>query len=194
MTIPRAAAELDVDASTVWWWGMGRPVHRLKDRQRLEHFIESDQPENSAEAPPENYQNPSGDLLGLARTLRARRRELNLTQSEAAALIDVSPWTLLGWEHDRHTPPARYFPSLMRFLDAEPWPPPVTLAEKLLAERLRRGLTRQQMAAVLQVDAMSIAAWEAGRGPHHKFAKRKVDAVLTGSARPTRMKAQRNKR
>jgi ribosome-binding protein aMBF1 (putative translation factor) len=94
----------------------------------------------------------------------------------------------MGWEHDRHTPPARYYPVLIRLLGQEPWPAPRSQGERLRAERLRRGLSREQFAAVLVVDASSVAVWEKGKDPMHQLAKKKVAALLEGRARPTNRK------
>jgi len=90
----------------------------------------------------------------------------------------------MKWEPNRHVPDDRFYPGIIRFLGREPWPEPLTVADRLRAERLRQGLTCAQAAAVLQAHDASIAAWERGDGPHHQIAKAKVEAFLTGATRP----------
>jgi hypothetical protein len=98
----------------------------------------------------------------------------------------VNAWTWLSWETDRRTPNDRYYPALIKFLAYEPWPSPSTTGEHLRAERLRRGLSRQQLAAIMQVDEGSVSAWEDGAEPRHNLSKAKVEAFLTGAVRPRR--------
>jgi DNA-binding transcriptional regulator YiaG len=102
-------------------------------------------------------------------------------------VLGANQFTLMNWELNRHVPDDRFYPSLICFLGCDPWPSPRTIGERLRAERLRRGLTCAQAAAVLQVDEGSIAAWERGDGPHHELAKAKVEAFVTGSVRPWRV-------
>jgi DNA-binding XRE family transcriptional regulator len=103
----------------------------------------------------------------------------------------VNPWTLLSWEHDRKTPNDRYYPALIKFLGYEPWSVPATTGERLRAERLRRGLSKHQVAAVMQVSGDSISDWENGREPRHNLSKAKIEAFLTGGARPRRQPSRR---
>jgi hypothetical protein len=55
------------------------------------------------------------------------------------------------------------------------------------------GLTCAQIAAVLQVDEGSVAMWERADGPHHSMAKAKVEAFITGNARPWGRRKTRGK-
>ncbi len=186
LTIEEAATALGVVPSTVWWWEQGRKPHRRDDRRRIEDFAGAEPTQQRAALTACSEE--LSTRYSLADALRHRRRELSLTQQAAAASIEVNTWTYLGWEQGRRIPPDRYFPALIRFLDHEPWPEPRTQWERLRAERLRRGLTRDQLAAVLMVDPASITAWENGDGPRHQLAKDKVTAFLEGRARPIRAK------
>jgi DNA-binding XRE family transcriptional regulator len=92
----------------------------------------------------------------------------------------------MDWESDKHVPEARYFATLIRVLGGEPWPPPSTLAERLIAERRRRGLTQKEAAAVMHVNGASLWSWECGRRtPRFNDAKAKIEAFLAGRPRPT---------
>jgi len=186
LRIEDAAKLLRVDPSTLWWWEAGRKPHRIVDRTAIADFVRHKmhgQQEQAAPQEPEQAVEPSLDFGDM---LRSRRTELGLTISAAANLIGANSWTLLHWEHNRRAPACRFFPSIIRFLGREPWPEPQTIAERLRAERLRRGLSCLQVAGLIQVDDGSVNAWEAGRGPYHEAAKAKVEAFLTGSARPSR--------
>lgn len=186
LTIVQAAAVLGVDASTVWWWETGRKPHRREHQVRITEFLASASFEEASATAIDACEGVSRSPMDLGAMLRVRRRELGLSLEAAAALIGADVWTLMHWEHGRHAPTDRFYPSLIRFLGREPWPEPHTLAERIKAERLRRGLSCKQAAAVIQVSPDSISAWEAGRGPRHGIAKAKVEAFLTGSVRPMR--------
>jgi transcriptional regulator with XRE-family HTH domain len=183
LRIKDAAKLLSVDPSTLWWWEAGRTPHRIADRAAIADFVRDriDGQHEQADGPsPDQAAEPSFDL---GESLRSRRTELGLTIAAAAQLIKVNTWTLLHWEHNRRMPACRFFPSIIRFLGREPWPGPQTIAERLRAERLRRGLSCSQVAGLIQVDDGSVNAWEAGNGPHHALAKAKVEGFVTGNVR-----------
>ena len=103
-----------------------------------------------------------------------------------AERLQVNTWTVLGWESGKRIPMDRFYPGLIRFLEHEPWPPPRTIGERLRAERLRRGLSKEQAAAIIQVDPGSIAVWESGRKPRYRLSLAKVTAFVEGGVRPWR--------
>ncbi len=102
-----------------------------------------------------------GDTLG-PKLLR-RRRELGLTQEEAARLLCVDPKSLMWWERDIRTPADRVYPALIAYLGYEPWGESVTLGERLKAERRRRGLSIERAAALIGVDEGTFGRWERGQ-------------------------------
>lgn len=190
ITITQAAVVLDVDPATFWWWEQDRAPHLLVHRERIAEFLRAPQREPEPPAPAHEPHEPE---LTLGQMLRDRRKELGLSQPQAAAQIGINEWTLLSWEHDRRVPTDRFYPALIAFLGQEPWLPPVSTAHQLRAERLRRGWTQHQLAAVLQVDQGSIAKWEAGDGPHHRAGREKVEAFLSGQVRPGRWGKRRRR-
>lgn len=101
-----------------------------------------------------------GDTLG-ARLLR-RRRELRLRRADAAAIIGIDAKSLMWWERDVRPPGDRFYPALIRYLGFEPWPEPVTLGDRLKAERRRRGLSIERAAEVVGVDEGTFGRWERG--------------------------------
>jgi len=187
LTSEAAASYLGVDASTYWRWESGRWPHRHTDRARCATFIERGAPALAERPQPQEVQEHRV-AFDLAVALRSRRAELRMTQAQAGAAIGASAGAVMHWELCRTKPDDRFYPSLIRFLGREPWDEPRSIAARLTAERLRRGLTLAQAAVVLQVDEASIAAWERGDGPYHKITKAKVDAFVTGAPRPWRPK------
>lgn len=188
LPIHEAAAELGVDQSTMWWWETGRKPHRIEDRAKIPRFIAEAIPSVSPPAPEATASPAEVPPVGVL--LREQRQALHLTQEEVASQIGADTWTLLSWENGKRTPTDRFYPAIIRFLGRDPWPEPQCLGTRLRAERLRKGLSREQAAAVIQVDPGSISAWEAGRGPLHRHSRAQVEAFLAGTVRPIR-KAER---
>lgn len=186
LNVAQAAADLGVDPSTVWWWEAGRRPHLRDHRRRIAAFLvtESAGTEDAhvAALGSEN----AAKVQTLGEVLRQRRRSLGLTLESAARTLGINLWTLMNWEHDRRIPTDRYYPALIEFLGCEPWPTPASLAEKLRASRLRRGLSQEQAAVVMQVSSDSISDWESGRVPRHHLSLEKIEAFLSGAARPRR--------
>src|SRR3569833_58601 len=116
-TIPQAASELRIDASTYWSWEHGRRIHRHADRAAVDAFIGTHTNDLLAsKSTPELTSDTDSNIILLGDLLRDRRRALGLSQVQAAANIGVNPWTLLGWEQSHHEPPDRFFPSIIKFL------------------------------------------------------------------------------
>ncbi len=80
-----------------------------------------------------------------------RRHELGLHQKDAAALLRVNQWTLIGWEKDRKDPPIRFWPRVIKFLGYDPHGELRTLGERLLAARRRLGVTQEEAAKMVSV-------------------------------------------
>ncbi len=87
--------------------------------------------------------------------------------------MGVSEFSLINWEKGCE-PSDRSYPTIIRFLDAEPWPTPVTLAERLRAARRRRGLAAKTVARLIGVDEESVRRWEATGRIRHRAALEKV--------------------
>lgn len=185
LTMAQAAARLSVNEGTVRWWEAGRRPRRRDLKLRLQGFING---LSNADGPPisDDLAREHVAASGLGAAIRRRRLELSLTQEGLAAQLQVNTWTVLGWEDGRHKPMDRFYPALIDFLGAEPWPSPQTIGDRLRAERLRRGLSQEQAAKVIQVNPGSISAWEGGRQPRHSLSMAKIEAFLNGSVRPWR--------
>lgn len=162
LSIADAATVLSVAPSTLWWWEHGRKPHRREHKARIAAFVGGVAAESSPGTP--DGETVSAAVEPISSLIRHRRRELRLSQQQAAKEIGVNTWTVLLWEQGRHAPTPRFYPGLIRFLGHEPWPEPHGASERLKAERLRRGLTRRQLAAMLDVDLGSISKWD-GRPP-----------------------------
>jgi transcriptional regulator with XRE-family HTH domain len=79
---------------------------------------------------------------------------------DAAAILGVDPKTLMWWERGEREPFIHAFPALISYLGYEPWEEPTTLAEALLAERRRRGLSRAAASSLIGVDEGTLWRWE----------------------------------
>jgi len=190
LTISQTAQRLGVDASTLWWWEHGRKPHRREHKERIAAFVGVSAAEALPDAKADSETKPAA-IDPISSLIRSRRRELSLSQEQAAAAIGVNTWTVLLWEQGRYAPAPRVYPSFIRFLGREPWPEPRTIGERLQAERLRRGLTRKQLAGVLGVDLGSISNWEGGGKPHHRLSIAKIEALLGGDPQPRRKSRRR---
>ena len=101
-----------------------------------------------------------GNSLGA--NLRRRRHELKLNAKQAAIQLGVSEEALFNWERNACEPHVRLCPTIIAFLGREPWDEAITLGQKLLAERRRRGLSVKRAAQLLGVDEATFARWESG--------------------------------
>lgn len=191
LSITDAALILNVDPSTLWWWEHGRRPRGREHRARVATFAGDIRAEGAPPPsahrtePPAPVPGPLGDLI------RDRRKEVGVSQRDAARAIGVNTWTLLLWEQGRYAPTPRFYPALILFLGREPWPEPRTLGEQLQAERLRHGFTRKQLAAVLDVDLGSLAKWEGGQAPRHGQVIAKLEAFVSGMPQPRRTARRR---
>lgn len=68
----------------------------------------------------------------------------------------------MWWERDERAPYVHHYPGIIRCFGYEPWPEPVTLGEKLLAERRRQGLSIKRAAEIVGVDEGTFGRWESG--------------------------------
>ena len=100
----------------------------------------------------------------LAAHLRRARRERGLKQIEVAAIMGVSERSIVDWEAGKQ-PLVGMYRAIIAFLGYEPWLEPVTLAEKLIAERRRRGFSAKLAAMMLGVDEGTLGRWEHGKPP-----------------------------
>jgi DNA-binding transcriptional regulator YiaG len=108
-----------------------------------------------------------------------RRKGLGHRRIDAAAALGVSWKTLMWWERDEHEPLDRYWPSVLSYLGYEPWPDAVSLADRVRAERRRRGLNLEEGAAAVGVDAATLWWWESGRRtPRYPRTKLLLDRFL----------------
>jgi DNA-binding transcriptional regulator YiaG len=114
----------------------------------------------------------------LASCLRRRRRELGLFQPDAAEVIGVCKASIWNWENGRAEPEDWLYPSIIQFLGREPWREPQTLAERLRAERRRRGITIYTAAGLMGVAHGALANWEAGASQPSKPNRKRVDSFL----------------
>jgi transcriptional regulator with XRE-family HTH domain len=92
--------------------------------------------------------------------------------------MGVSYKTLMWWEQDDHPPFANKYPAIIEFLGYEPWTEPTTLAEKLRAERYRRGLGVKVAAPLVGVDEGTWLRWERGEWKPTRLTLSKIEKFL----------------
>lgn len=100
--------------------------------------------------------------ITIGEKIRNRRLEQNLTQSQAAQLIDVSTDTITLWELNRYKPQINQLPAIIRFLGYNPLQEQreQSIGESLLAYRTQQGMTRKALAQVIGVDVQTITKCE----------------------------------
>ena len=112
------------------------------------------------------------DPKTLGEHLKKRRIDLKLLQKGVAVQLGTHHQTLAFWEAGRFNPAPKYLPKIYSFLGYTPHRSSKTLAEKLVAYREARGLTKKQLAKVLGVHRRAVQDWERGdRKPSSKSLK-----------------------
>lgn len=71
--------------------------------------------------------------------------DLGLPQRGVAGILNANPWTYLLWEHDRTAPTVRFIPSIVQFLEYNPFPKGDSIPDRLRAARRRLGLTQAEL-------------------------------------------------
>jgi transcriptional regulator with XRE-family HTH domain len=92
--------------------------------------------------------------------IRKRRRELGLTQKEAAERLGCCWSAVLNWEKGKRRPSMESIPAIIAFLDSDPFPPAISLSEQLAAVRRKMGWSIKQAANHLGVDPGTWGRWE----------------------------------
>jgi transcriptional regulator with XRE-family HTH domain len=102
--------------------------------------------------------------------IRRRRLDLGLFQKQVAQQIGVSKATIWNWECHESSPQIHVLPQVIKFLGYDPFPPPESLAEKLVKRRKAFGVTQKEMAKRLGIDPTTLARLERG-GSRRLFSK-----------------------
>lgn len=96
----------------------------------------------------------------LGEHLKRRRLDLGLRQRDVAAELGVTAQTVRNWESGKHQPPVRAIPGIHAVLRFCPFNPTWTFGQRLRAAREAQGLSRRRAAALVGVDAATIARVE----------------------------------
>lgn len=83
-----------------------------------------------------------------------------------AEIVGVTEDCITLWENNKADPTANYAAKIIQFIDGLPPILPDTFAGKVKGYRYVHGLTHAQMARLVDVDASTIGAWEAGYLPN----------------------------
>jgi len=118
--------------------------------------------------------------VNLAEHLLRCRKVRGIRQRDAAALMGVSWETLIRWEKGKG-PSIRQWPAIIAFLGYVPFPEPATLAERIKAARIARGITISELAAELGCDEKAVSLWEADirmpGGQHLRALNERLDGL-----------------
>jgi DNA-binding XRE family transcriptional regulator len=90
--------------------------------------------------------------ITLGQHLKQHRGRLGLRQKDVAVILGVGQFTYMTWEKDQKTPFPRYYPNIIDWLGYDPLSEPESEGQRLRFERLRLGLTSQEMATRLGID------------------------------------------
>jgi DNA-binding transcriptional regulator YiaG len=103
---------------------------------------------------------------------------LKLLQRQVSEQLSVDKASTANWEGNRTKPGVEYMPAIIRFLGYNPLPPADGWAERLVQCRTILGLTQNESAARIGVDAGTLARWERGeREPTGAFEARALTFV-----------------
>jgi len=144
-------------------------------------FLLPNVPVHLSAAKPEVVVAP-GDSVGAH--VRRRRKALGLFQSQAAEVLGVCKASVWNWENEKGEPEDRLFPAIIQFLGYEPWSTPVTLPERLRAERRRRGISMEAAAELMGLAHSALANWESGAAHPNAHNRVRVRAFLTAPLPP----------
>ncbi len=84
-------------------------------------------------------------------------------QKEAAEQLGIDTWTILHWEKGHTEPPIVSIPAILQFLGHDPFLPPKTLPQHLLAKRRVMGWSIKDAAEAVGVDPGTWGNWERGQ-------------------------------
>ena len=127
---------------------------------------------------PKPYKDPPetlGERLCKKRTLRGSLLK------DTARQLGINAWTYRNWEQDRTKPAVRFIPTIIDFLEYDPFPAPQTLGERIRARRQRLGLSQERLSKLLGVDEGCVMRWERGEWTPTALTRRRIDVFLRAS-------------
>jgi len=106
----------------------------------------------------------------LGEHLKKRRLELGLLQREVAKELRINDASYFNWENDYREPMIRFMPRLIAWLGYDPFPPPRSSSEWLVAVRRNLGLSKKRLAKTIGADEATVRSWEERIGvPESRF-------------------------
>ncbi len=110
--------------------------------------------------------------------------DLEITQKDLADRIGVHETTVYLWEVNSTEPMLQFVPLILEFLGYNPFPQPVSLADKLILKRKQFGISQEKLAELIGVDPTSISRWERGQTRPFRKSLGKISSFL-GTANNT---------
>jgi transcriptional regulator with XRE-family HTH domain len=126
------------------------------------------------------------ELKTLGDHIRKKRLDLGLLQREVAEKLGVDKDSVYHWEKNQYAPSLRVIPRIIQFLDYEPFDySAMSLGERIVSRRWVRGISQEEMAHELGVDAATLRRWERGEGKPLKEHVERVNSLFDRSASPS---------
>jgi len=90
--------------------------------------------------------------------LRKKRLDLNISHTQVAMLLNVTPNSITNWELNRNTPDLHQIPKIISFLEYTP-----TINENPIKKyRFEKGLSQKELARILKIDPTTLSRIERG--------------------------------
>jgi DNA-binding transcriptional regulator YiaG len=112
--------------------------------------------------------------------VRRRRRELGMSQREAAAAIGIHRDALGRWEIRPVLPNVWLMPAVIRFLGYNPHPEPKTFQETIRLARRSVGVNQAKFARLLGVPFGTLQGWDTGKCEPSAQRQRNIKERLKG--------------
>jgi len=94
--------------------------------------------------------------------IKKRRLALHLLQADLAMRLGVHWGSIQNWERGVSEPAIRHLPEIIKFLGYNPVREPQEIPERIAYGRRKLGMTQEELAATMNVDAVTIYRWERG--------------------------------
>ena len=114
--------------------------------------------------------------------LKTHRLDLGLYQKDVARQLGVKTETVTNWEKNYTSRQLYLIPRIIAFLGYDPFEDDsdsLSLGQRVVRTRQRRGMTQKDLARQLRVDPGTLALWEYGRRLPMPEIRAKLEKFIT---------------